>query len=443
MFLRSLDWLGLDHDEGPDTGGPCGPYRQSERLPLYREHVDRLIAGGHAYRCFCTPERLKAVRQKATGEMTGYDRQCRTLPPEESARRAAAGEPHTVRLAVPLEGQTQFEDGLRGAITIEHKSVDDQVLLKSDGYPTYHLGVVVDDHLMGVTHVIRAEEWIVSTPKHVLLYQAFGWDVPRYYHMPLIRNPDRSKLSKRKNPTNVMWYRQQGFLPEAVVNYLGMLGHSMPDQREVFTREEFMREFSWQRVTTTGPVFDMEKFEWLNGEWIRRLPVETLTARLKSEGFWPAGLPEDKAQAIVGLMRERMRRLTEFSDAVAFFAARLPYEAALLVPDKKGKPIMTATETRTALSRLKEAYAAFAPEPDAEASGDSLSSQWQAAALEASGRALADELGWKPGEFFTPLRVAITCRRVSTPLFETMEILGREECLARMDEAIEKAKTLA
>ena len=296
---------------------------------------------------------------------------------------------------------------------------------------------------MGVTHVIRAEEWIVSTPKHVLLYQAFGWDVPRYYHMPLIRNPDRSKLSKRKNPTNVMWYRQQGFLPEAVVNYLGMLGHSMPDQREVFTREEFMREFSWQRVTTTGPVFDMEKFEWLNGEWIRRLPVETLTARLKSEGFWPAGLPEDKAQAIVGLMRERMRRLTEFSDAVAFFAARLPYEAALLVPDKKGKPIMTATETRTALSRLKEAYAAFAPEPDAEASGDSLSSQWQAAALEASGRALADELGWKPGEFFTPLRVAITCRRVSTPLFETMEILGREECLARMDEAIEKAKTLA
>ncbi len=347
MILASLRWLGLEYDEGPDKGGPAGPYRQSERLPIYREHVDRLIAAGRAYRCFCTPERLKTVRdeqQKKGGATTGYDRHCRSLDSAESARRAAAGESHTVRLAVPLEGVTKFTDGLRGEIVIENKAVDDQVLLKSDGFPTYHLAVVVDDHLMGVTHVIRAEEWIVSTPKHILLYEAFGWPLPAFYHLSLIRNPDRSKLSKRKNPTNVLWYRQEGFLPEAVTNFLGLLGHSMPDGREIFSREEFLKEFSWQRVNTTGPIFDLEKFEWLNGEWIRRLSVEELAARLKSEGFWPAGLPEEKAHGIVALMQPRLKRLKEFADGVAFFAARLPYEPALLVPDKKGKPLMTGAE---------------------------------------------------------------------------------------------------
>ncbi len=431
MFLDAMAWLGLDHDEGPDCGGPVGPYRQSERLALYREHTERLIAGGHAYRCFCTPERLKAVRdaRQKSGEQTGYDRTCRTLDPAESARRAAAGEPHTVRLAVPLAGETRFEDGLRGPIVILNATVDDQVLLKSDGFPTYHLAVVVDDHLMGVTHVVRAEEWIVSTPKHVLLYEAFGWAVPKFYHLPLIRNPDRSKLSKRKNPTNVLWYRQEGFLPEAVVNFLGMLGHSMPDAREIFTREEYLREFSWERVVTSGPVFDMEKFEWLNGMWIRRLPVEPLAARLRAEGFVPAGFPPERLAGAVRLTQERMRRLKDFADLAAFFAARLPYEASLLVPDKKGKPTKTAPETRQALERWRSVLADL---PD-----------WKAAAMEAAGRALADALGWKAGDLFTPLRVAVTCRRVSTPLFETMEVLGREECLARLDEAAEKARTLA
>jgi len=460
MILESLRWLGLDYDEGPDVGGPSGPYRQSERLAIYREHADRLIAGGHAYRCFCTPERLKSLRAQASGQATGYDRLCRALDPADSARRAAAGESHTVRLAVPLEGETRFEDGLRGTITIQNREVDDQVLMKSDGFPTYHLAVVIDDHLMGISHVIRAEEWIVSTPKHVLLYAALGWPLPKFYHAPLIRNPDRSKLSKRKNPTNVLWYRQEGFLPEAVVNYLGMLGHSMPDLREVFTLEEFRREFSWERVITTGPVFDMEKFEWLNGMWLRRLPVDELAARLKSGGFVPAGFPEDRLPGAVRLMQERMRRLKEFADGTAFFAARLPYEASLLVPDKKGKPTRTADEVRTALARLKEVYAtvsfepgapssepsAAAPtpsEPAAEAAGDSRMAQTAASALEAAGRKLAEELGWKPGDLFTTLRVAITCRRVSTPLFETMEILGKDECLARIDGAEQQAKTLA
>jgi glutamyl-tRNA synthetase len=413
MFLESLQWLGLDHDEGPDVGGPVGPYRQSERLALYREHADRLMAAGRAYRCFCTAERLAELRKsRKGGQATGYDRRCRALDTAESARRAAAGEPHTVRLAVPPEGETRFTDGLRGEIVIANATVDDQVLLKSDGYPTYHLGVVVDDHLMGVTHVVRAEEWIISTPKHVLLYEAFGWDLPLFYHLSLIRNPDRSKLSKRKNPTNVLWFRQQGFLPEAILNFLALLGHSMPGKEEVFTRDEFLRGFSWERVNTTGPIFDMEKFEWLNGVWIRRFTVDELAARLRSEGFVPAGFPEDRLPGAVKLMQERLKRLSEFADGAAFFAARLPYDAALLVPDKKGKPVKTAAETREALARLRAMLAAVA--------------EWKTAVMEEAGRKLADEMGWKAGELFTPLRVAVTGRRVSTPLFETMEILGRE-----------------
>jgi glutamyl-tRNA synthetase len=430
MFLEALRWLGLDHDEGPDKGGPVGPYRQSERTGLYLREVERLLAAGRAYRCFCPPERLEALRQdqrRAGAETLGYDRRCRGLGAAEVASRLAAGEPSTVRLAVPLEGQTRFHDGVRGDIVIENRTIDDQVLLKSDGFPTYHLASVVDDHRMGVTHVIRAEEWITSTPKHVLLYEAFGWTPPAFYHLPLIRNPDRSKLSKRKNPTNVLWYRREGYLAEAVVNFLGMLGHSMPDGREVFTREEFRGAFSWDRVTTTGPIFDMEKFEWLNGTWIRRLAPEDLAARLRDGGFMPQALaaryPPEKVLAIVRLMQERLRRLNEFADGAAFFLERLPYEAADLVPMKKNKAVKTPGETAAALRDVRAAVAAAA-EP------------FTAAATEGPVRALAERLGWKAPDLFMALRVAVTMRRVSTPLFETMAVLGREECLARLDEAL-------
>jgi glutamyl-tRNA synthetase len=450
MFFDALAWLGLDHDEGPDVGGPVGPYRQSERLAIYRSEVARLLSSGHAYRCFCTPERLAEVRkarQKAGGE-TGYDRLCRGLAPGEVEKKLAAGEKATVRLAVPLEGETRFEDGVRGPITVRNETIDDQVLLKSDGYPTYHLANVVDDHAMGITHVVRAEEWIISTPKHILLYEALGWTPPQFFHLPLIRNPDRSKLSKRENPTNVLWYREQGYLPEAVTNFLGLLGHSMPDGREVFSRDEFLKEFSLERVTTTGPVFDMEKFEWLNGEWNRRLPLEDLAARLKSEGFVPEAILEkfaaEKLLDIVRLMQERLRRLNEFADATAFFAERLPYDPADLVPAKKGKPVKTAAETLAALERLREVLGdpflgvlptAKTPALDMAAF---MTSRWNAQTLEQRARELAEELAWKPSDLFMTLRVAVTCRKVSTPLFETMEILGREECIARIEEAIRK-----
>ncbi|MGB2967947.1 MAG: glutamate--tRNA ligase [Phycisphaerae bacterium] len=447
MFLDALAWLGLNHDEGPDVGGPVGPYRQSERLDLYRREVARLLASGHAYRCFCTPERLAEVRksrQKA-GSETGYDRLCRALDPKEAERRADAGEPHTVRLAVPLEGETRFRDGVRGDITIQNATIDDQVLSKSDGYPTYHLASVVDDHAMRITHVVRAEEWIISTPKHILLYEALGWQPPQFFHLPLIRNPDRSKLSKRKNPTSILWYREQGYLAEAVINFLGLLGHSMPDGREIFSREEFLKEFSLERVTTTGPVFDLEKFEWLNGEWIRRLPLEDLAGRLKSEGFVPSAMCEKFEGpgapgflAIVRLVQERLKKLSEFADLTAFFVERLPYDSADLVPVKKGKPVKTAAETRAALERVRSALA----DAPASAAGEADGPAWEAKALEELARSLADELGWKPGDLFMPLRVAVTCRKVSTPLFETMEILGREECLVRLDKAIEKVGVL-
>ena len=436
LFLDALAWIGLDHDEGPDTGGPVGPYRQSERLDLYRARADRLLADGHAYRCFCPPERLAEVRkarQKA-GQATGYDRKCRSLPPDVSDRRAEAGEPHTVRLAVPMEGQTRFADGLRGDIVIDNREIDDQVLLKSDGYPTYHLAVVVDDHLMGITDVVRAEEWIVSTPKHVLLYGALGWDLPRFLHLPLLRNPDKSKLSKRKNPVSVAWYRGEGFLAEAVVNYLGLLGHSMPEGQEIFSKDEFLAAFSADRLVTSGPVFDLDKFEWLSGQWIRRLTPEDLLGRLRSEEFLPEALAakydEEGLKAVVTLMQERMRRLSEFAPGVGFFVEREPYEAGLLVPTKgkKKKPTRTGPETLAALEAMRTALA------DAAA--------WEAEAMESRLRTMAEAMEWKPGELFAPLRVAVTCRQVSTPLFETMAVLGREECLARLDEAIDKAGSL-
>jgi len=406
LFLDALAWLGLDHDEGPDVGGPVGPYRQSERLALYRAHADRLLDAGYAYRCFCSPERLAEVRkarQKA-GQATGYDRKCRGLPRDASDRRAEAGEPHTVRLAVPLQGQTRFIDGLRGPIVIDNREIDDQVLLKSDGYPTYHLAVVVDDHLMGVTDVVRAEEWIVSTPKHVLLYEALGWDLPRFHHLPLLRNPDKSKLSKRKNPVSITWYRKEGFLPEAVLNYLGLLGHSMPEGKEVFSKDEFLSAFSTERLVTSGPIFDFDKFEWLNGTWIRRLSVDELLVRLRSEGFLPEALAEKYGdphlKAIVALMQERMRRLSEFAAGVGFFIEREPYEPDLLIPTKgkKKTPTRTGAETLAALQKMRAALA----EMDA----------WDAGAMESALRAMAEAMEWKAGELFSPLRVAVTCRRV-------------------------------
>ena len=282
QIIESLRWLGLDFDEGPGKGGPNGPYHQSKRTEIYRTHVQKLLDNGTAYRCFCTSERLQEMRhaQRARKAPPGYDGLCRGLLPEDIEAKLADDVPFVVRLKVPKDRTVTFEDALRGKIQIEGKTIDDQVLLKSDSFPTYHLANVVDDHLMEVTEVIRAEEWITSTPKHVLLYEAFGWDLPTFRHMPLLRNKDKSKISKRKNPTSVLWYREHGYLPEALLNFLALMGYSLPDGREILSNQPFddlLASFDPARLSTSGPVFDLEKLTWLNGEHIRALSVDALT----------------------------------------------------------------------------------------------------------------------------------------------------------------------
>lgn len=425
-IFEALHWLGLDYDEGPDVGGPFGPYRQSERTDVYRREVARLVDSGHAYACFCSAERLAEVRaaQQAHKESSRYDRHCRAMDPAEAARRVAAGEPHVVRLAVPLEGETTFRDRLRGPITIANETIDDQVLLKSDGFPTYHLACVVDDHLMEITHVCRAEDWITSTPKHVLLYEAFGWQAPEFIHMPLLRNTDKSKISKRKNQTSLAWYRREGYLPEALLNFLALLGYSMADGREVFTFDEMVEAFSWDRVTTGGPVFDMEKLAWLNGEYIRAMSPADFAARARAAGVVPPEFPAEKFLAAAPMFQERVKRLSELPEHTEYFLRELPFEADELLPKKKGKPTHTADETRAILAATRDCLAGAA--------------EWTSAGMDAAMRRFCESCGWKTRDLFMTLRVAVTGRTVSTPLFETMEILGRDESLARLAHAVAK-----
>jgi len=414
-ITRELSWLGLSWDEGPDKGGPSAPYRQSERTELYRDACESLVASGAAYRCDCTRERLDEVRaeQRKNKQQPRYDGHCRE-------RDVSADATHVVRLKVPKDGETTFKDGLRDAITIQHAVIDDQVLVKSDGFPTYHLATVVDDHAMGVTHILRAEEWINSTPKHILLYQAFGWDLPQYYHLPLLRNSDKSKISKRKNPTSITWYRENGFLPEALVNFLGLMGFSMGDDKEEFDLAGFLSVFDADRIKTTGPVFDLQKLEWLNGVYIRKLDADTLLAHLQECSPAAREADPEMLRKILPLVRERMKRLTEFDEITNFFFADFaPPSREDLIPKKK-------TDTNTAamlrMARQIVAKSEDAIDPDA---------------LQQELREVATSGDWKPRELFGALRWAVTAQKVTPPLFESMAILGRPECIERIDASID------
>jgi glutamyl-tRNA synthetase len=420
-IFRSLRWLGLEWDEGPDKGGPFGPYRQSERKAIYEEHAGQLLATGSAYRCFCSAERLEQVReeQRARSEPPRYDRACRAIPPEEAARRAAAGEPHVVRLAMPDTGETVLRCPLRGDISYPNHQMDDQVLVKSDGFPTYHLANVVDDHLMGVTHVIRAEEWIPSTPKHIVLYRAFGWEPPTFVHMPLLRNQDRSKISKRKNPTSLDYYRRAGILPEAMVNFLGNMGYSFGDNREKFTLAEMVESFSFEKVSLGGPVFDIDKLEWLNGLYLRELTPDALLDRLQAEVFSREALAR-----IVPLVQERIRRLEEFVPMTDFFfSGALVYEPATLLPKK-----VEAPAARKALAELTERLDAVVA--------------WSEPALEEVLRGYAEEAGWKAKDLFMMVRVAVTGRSATPPLFATMAVVGKPMCQFRLRRAVDALEGL-
>ncbi len=421
MIFESLRWLGLEWDEGPDVGGPFGPYRQSERSEIYREHVERLVAAGAAYPCFCTRERLDALREeqrRAKASVMGYDGHCRSIPPGEAARRRAAGEPHVIRLAMPREGETVVRDLLRGEIRFANAQIDDQILLKSDGFPTYHLANVVDDHLMEITHVIRAEEWISSLPKHVRLYQAFGWEPPVFCHLPLLRNADRSKISKRKNPVSLNFYRRAGFLPEALVNYLALMGWAMPDEREEFDFQEFVEVFDPAKISLGGPVFDLEKLTWLNGRRLRRLEADQWLERLRGEI-----LSDRYLLQVIPLVRERVDTLADFAHyAGFFFTGEVEYDEAarskLVVkgrtPAQSGKLLRTLLEER--LDPIME---------------------WNAATVEEALRGFCEARELKPRELFMPVRVAVTGRAATPPLFETMAVLGKEICRFRLRRAVE------
>jgi glutamyl-tRNA synthetase len=422
MIFRALRWLHLDWDEGPDVGGPKGPYRQSERTEIYREHAAILLEKGTAYRCFCTPERLQALReeQQAAKQSTRYDGRCKSISKEDSDARARS-ETHVVRLVVPRGGETIARDACRGEIRFAHAEIDDQILMKSDGFPTYHLANVVDDKLMEITHVIRGEEWLPSLPKHLLLYRAFDWQPPTFVHTPLLRNADKSKLSKRKNPVSLDLYRSDGYLPEAIVNFLGTLGWSHPDGKDFFSYREFVERFDWERLSLAGPIFDLDKLVHLNGLWLRSLSVEQLRERILAGGFTVHG-DEDESllEAAVELTQERLEKLSDFDDAVSFFfeAPALSEGSALMGKKYKGGP----AEIKDALLALKDRLP-----PEAE---------WTTVEMEAALRAVAGDSELKPRDVFFAARVAVTGRPVSTPLFETLTALGREEVARRLDTAL-------
>lgn len=416
-ILSSLQWLGLTWDEGPDCGGPCGPYRQSERLPIYREHVDRLVEDGHAFHCFCTSERLTQMRaeQMAAKQTARYDGHCMSLPAEEVAQRLSQGEEHVVRMKVPGEGTCTIHDRLRGEISIEYAQVDMQVLMKSDGFPTYHLAVVVDDHLMGITHIVRGEEWIPSAPKHQLLYEYFGWEMPELIHMPLLRNTDKSKLSKRKNPTSIRFYERMGYLPEALVNYLGMLGYSMPDGEEKFSMAEMFASFDADRISLGEPVFDVDKLRWLNGRWLR----ESMTDGEIADRLEQWALNRDNLLAVLPLIRERIDVLSDVVPMTSYLAAGLPDITEADFAHKQN----SQEDMRDWLQFVAWML---------EAQDD-----WERDTIEDSFSRLGEALDVKIRNLLFPVFVAISGRAVSPPLFDSMALLGPDMCRARLRHAIE------
>lgn len=419
MILESLRWLGLEWDEGPDVGGPHGPYRQSERMGLYRQYAMQLVSQGDAFYCFATAEELDEMRreQMARGETPRYDGRGLHLSPEEVQSKLASGTPYVIRMKVPEEGVCTFNDRLRGPIEIPWSQVDMQVLLKADGMPTYHLANVVDDHLMGITHVIRGEEWINSAPKHQLLYRYFGWEMPELCHMPLLRNPDKSKLSKRKNPTSISFYQAMGYLPEAMLNYLGRMGWSMPNEEEKFTLSEMIASFNIDNVHLGGPVFDREKLDWLNGRWIRENLDDSQFADRVSE--W--ALNRDNLMRVIPLIRGRVEKFTDIAPLTAFLFSGFPSLTAESFAHNRLEPETVQRILQFSSWRL-----------------DGLR-HWDRDTLYGELSQIADHLGLKLKDFLAPLFVAIAGSPSAPPLFDAMAILGPDMVRARLRHALDVA----
>jgi glutamyl-tRNA synthetase len=432
-IMEGLRWLGLDWDEGPDIGGDYGPYFQSQRIKLYQQAAERLIEQGNAYYCYCSPERLEAMRkeQVARKQPPGYDRHCRDLTQQEREQKASEGIVPVVRFKVPLEGKTGFSDLIYGDVVFNNDTIDDFVMLKSDGYPTYHLANVVDDHAMEISHVIRGEEWVSSTPRHMLIYQALGYEPPQYVHHPLIVGPDRAKLSKRHGDVSILEFREKGYLAEAMFNFIALIGWSLDDKTELMTRRELVENFSLDRISKTGAVFNRDKLEWMNGVYIRQLSIDDFTQRaLPFLDKWlprtvKRPLDSEYVEHIMPLVQERAKTLLELPELVDFFFMdRLDYDTNLLIGKK-----MTVELTIMALEKSREPLESLA--------------SFDEESLEILLRPLAEKLELKAGQLFGALRTAVTGRTATPPLFQTMAVLGRELCLERIDTAVLKLRELS
>ncbi|MBS0628833.1 MAG: glutamate--tRNA ligase [Verrucomicrobia bacterium] len=417
-IVDTLHWCGIDWDEGPDKGGPCGPYRQSERTEIYRKYVQILLDTGKAYKCFATPEELEEMREIAqkTGAKIGYDRRYRNLSPAEVKEREDAGQPYTIRLKVPLTGECVYEDGIKGRITVPWADVDDQILLKSDKFPTYHLANVVDDHLMEITHVIRGDEWMSSTPKHVMLYEAFGWTPPKFMHMPLLLGKDGKKLSKRKNPTSIFYFRDSGYLPEALLNFLSLMGYSMPNDQEIYSVDEFIKAFDPNRIGVSGAIFDMQKLDWINQQYIiKNIPEDHLWHRIKEWGF-----RDEFMQKLMSLCHTRIKTFAEFIELCSFFFINhLPLTQENLCP-KGTPPDQVAAMLQTIIWSMEE------------------QENWGKEGFDTASRKVAEVFKVNHKKVIIPiLFTAITGKQQGPPLFDSVGILGKDRTRARLLQAIE------
>jgi glutamyl-tRNA synthetase len=416
-ILDSLRWLGLEWDEGPDVGGPHGPYRQSERKENYAQYAMQLVEEGKAFLCYRTGEELDELRtaRRAAGGHTALKQSDLALPEEEVEKRKAAGAPYVVRMCVPEDdGVCVVDDMLRGTIELEWGMVDAQILLKSDGMPTYHLANVVDDHLMEITHVIRGEEWINSAPKHKLLYQYFGWDMPQLCHMPLLRNPDKSKLSKRKNPTSILYYQRMGFLPEALLNYLARMGWSMPDESEKFSRQQMFDNFDIQRVSLGGPIFDQEKLSWLNGLWLR----EDLDPAQFAAKYQEWALNPEYLMQIVPLIQQRVEKLSDVAPLASFFLAGM---LDISEADFEHKSL-----EKDDVRRMLQ-YSVWLLDTEDDWSKDRLFAQL---------KQLAEAMGFKIRDFLFPLFIAVAGTNQTVSVMDSMAILGPDMTRARLRHAV-------
>lgn len=411
---------GLDWDEGPGKGGEYGPYIQSARLDIYKKEVQKLIDNDKAYYCFCSKERLAEVKEQqiANKQPPHYDRHCRDISKEEAKQRVESGEEYVIRLKVPSDQEITFTDLLRGEITFNSNLIDDQVLLKSDGYPTYHLAVVIDDYLMKISHIMRGEEWISSTPKHVLLYQAFGWPVPVFAHIPVFLNPDgKGKMSKRKGMVSAASFLDRGYLPEAMLNFFMILGWAKKDQEEVISLEEYIKEFEPSDLSSNSVAFDIKKLNWLNGVYIRRLSSKQLEEKIVP--FVPQDFPADKVAQVLPLIQERLVTLADFEQLTKFFYGSINYETDLLLKKADSKELVTLELNET----IKEMEALL---------------DWSLLELEEKIMGLQEKKDWHRGQFFMMLRIAVTGEKATPPLFDTMIVLGKDLVISRLKEALNK-----